>query len=296
MKTLSRIIILSIMFISFSCSPSLNDIKKFAPVENYPEDTYLDTVTVKRALIIVAHDDDDCAMAGTLALLHSKGWKIKQYSFTRHQQEEGMPGHPCEIFSEGNFPIVPDGEYRNPDFYTDIEYMPMKRERFDSVFKKDIITKNLVKLVNEFNPSVIFTLDNEIGGYGHPDHVFLSQMVLDLSRTDAIQPDRIYQSVFTDHMEKQIMEIWLNERLKKWGFPNMYFIAKEVYGVPGMPTPDVEVMITEQAEAKMAYLRGYREDVRKNIRKFIPYYEDFKPEVYFSIFNREFFKIQVIKQ
>lgn len=295
MKTLSQLIILSFIISGFSCSPTLSDLKKFAPVESYPQDTFLDTVSVKRALIIVAHDDDDCIMAGTLSKLHSNGWEIEQFSFTRHLQEEGLSGHPSEIFSEGNFTLVPEKEYRYPQYYSDKEYMPLPREKFDSVFKKDLITRNLIKLVNDFKPSVIFTLDNEIGGYGHPDHVFLSQLVLDLTRADSIHPERIYQSVFTDHMEKEIIEIWLNERLKKWGYPNMYLMAKELYKIPGMPAPDVEINITKYAAAKMAYLRGYREDVRKNIRKFVPYYENFKPEEYFGIFDREFFKVQVIK-
>jgi hypothetical protein len=41
----------------------------------------------------------------------------------------------------------------------------------------------------------------------------------------------------------------------------------------------------------MNYLLAYDEDVRKNIRKFIPYYEAFDAPSYFKIFDREFFRV-----
>ncbi|HRE98056.1 MAG TPA: hypothetical protein PK637_14905, partial [Flavobacteriales bacterium] len=56
----------------------LSDLEKFAPTEIYPEDVFLDTTTNKRAMVIVAHDDDDCAMSGTLFRLKQKGWIIMQ--------------------------------------------------------------------------------------------------------------------------------------------------------------------------------------------------------------------------
>jgi hypothetical protein len=58
-----------------------------------------------------------------------------------------------------------------------------------------------------------------------------------------------------------------------------------------MPEPSVQISITQYAQAKMDYLLAYDEDVRKNIRKFIPYYEEFDAQTYFEIFDREFFKV-----
>ena len=36
---------------------------------------------------------------------------------------------------------------------------------------------------------------------------------------------------------------------------------------------------------------AYEEDVRKNIRKFIPHYEEFDAKTYFGIFNQEYFRV-----
>jgi LmbE family N-acetylglucosaminyl deacetylase len=281
-----------LLTICFGCSPSRDDLKKFAATESFPADTYLDSVKEKRALIVVAHDDDDCTMSGTISKLHSEGWKILNLSFTSHKAEAGIPSHPSTVICDGHEEILSDEIYRNDTDSTDKKYMPFPKADFDKVFLKDKITKALVKRINEFQPTVIFTLDNEIGGYGHPDHVFLSNLLLDLAKADSIHPKKIYQSVFTRHMEHEIIDVWLDKRLKKWGFnENMYSIGKKVYGVEGMPVPTVEINIKSQAQNKMKYLRTYDESVRHDFRKFIPYYEDYDAEVYFGIFDREFFRV-----
>ena len=126
----------------------------------------------------------------------------------------------------------------------------------------------LIAKINEFKPSVIFSVDNEFGGYGHPEHVFLSQLVVDLFLNDSIIADRIYQGVYTDHMEKEIIEKWLYNRMKKYNFPDTYSIAKKTYNLPGMPQPTVQINIIKQAEEKMKYLMSYHYDARKNMKKF----------------------------
>ncbi len=51
-----------------------------------------------------------------------------------------------------------------------------------------------------------------MAAYGHLKHIFISQLVVDLFQSKAIIVNRIYQSVFTDHMEKEIVEAWLGTR------------------------------------------------------------------------------------
>ena len=116
------------------------------------------------------------------------------------------------------------------------------------------------------------------------------QLVLDLFKEGKISVQWIYQSVITKHMEAEI-DKWMKPKMEKWGYPQAGPKANEIYGIEGMPEPDVQINITEQAETKMTYLRTYPENVRKNLRKFIPYYEEFDAEPYFSLFDREFFRI-----
>lgn len=291
MNKLNFLIFVVLTMIIYGCSyvPSLEELNKFAATETYPEDTYLDTVANKKALIIVAHDDDDCIMSGTIAKLTANGWTIKQLSF----QVNKIPGedrNPAYIICEGFEKILEDGLYRPGMDTMKYPYRAIPYEQIEKQYLREKVAAALTQKIIEYNPSVLFTMDNIKGGYGHPDHVFISQLVLDLFQEGKINADRIYQVVITRHMEAEI-DKWLKPQLEKWGYPQTGPTANEIYGIEGIPIPTVQVNISEQAETKMTYLRLYPESVRKNFRKYIPYYEKFDAKTYFSIFDREFFRI-----
>ncbi len=96
-------------------------------------------------------------------------------------------------------------------------------------------------------------------------------------------------------MEAEIVDKWLAEKMKEWGYPNASTIANQLYNIDGMPEPTVQVNIFEVADTKMKYLRAYDEDIRKKLRKFIPYYENFDAKTYLGIFDREFFRVIELK-
>ena len=286
-----RIVIFLLFLVACSHNASIDELKKMAATETYLDDNYLDTVSNKRALVVLAHDDDDCAMSGTIAKLKAAGWQIKQLSLVTHELREGRSNHPASIICQGNEPIVQDAFYRNGLDTMQYPYVPIPKEEMEKQFLRDKITQALVAKIKSFQPSVIFTLDNELGGYGHPEHIFISQLIFDLFKEKAIPTQRIYQSVFTNHMEKEIVDNWLHNRMKNSGYPNATEIAKKLYNLDGMPEPTVQVNIFTQADAKMSYLLSYPETVRKNLRKFIPYFEQFDALTYFTVFDREFFRV-----
>ncbi len=291
MRTIKLITLVVLITTIVACTykPTVEELKKFAATEIYPEDTYLDTVANKRALIIVAHDDDDCVMSGTIAKLTANGWTIKQLSFEVHNTP-GENRNPAHIICEGSEKILEDGLYRLGADTVKYAYMPIPYEEIEKQFLHEKVAAALIARVNEFNPSVLFTFDNIKGGYGHPDHIFISQLVLDLFNESKINAQLIYQVVITRHMEAEI-DRWQKPKMEKWGYPQPGPAADKLYGIDGIPEPDVQINITDQAETKMTYLRTYPENVRKNFRKYIPYYEEFDAKLYFSIFDREFFRI-----
>lgn len=197
--------------------PTVEELKKFAATEIYPKDTYLDTVANKRALIIVAHDDDDCIMSGTIAKLTANGWTIKQLSFEVHNTP-GENRNAAHIICEGSEKILEDGLYRLGADTVKYPYMPIPYEEIEKQFLHEKVAVALIALVNEFSPSVLFTLDNIKGGYGHPDHIFISQLVLDLFKENKINTQFIYQGVITRHMEAEI-DRWQKPKMEKWGYP-----------------------------------------------------------------------------
>jgi LmbE family N-acetylglucosaminyl deacetylase len=165
------------------------------------------------------------------------------------------------------------------------------KEKFVTLFNKPLVEKELIQHVKKFNPSVIFTLDNEIGAYGHPEHVFISQMVLDLSKSGAISPVYVYQNVYTKHMAESIMKR-LADLMQEWGFDgDQWENSKKVYNVNGMPQPTVQVSILKEADTKMEFLESYNERERKTINFYVPAFEEYSADEYFSIFDREFFRV-----
>lgn len=286
-KILIILSIFSIQFVACTEKPAIEELKRFAAVESYPADIFLDTVLNKKAMVIVAHDDDDCAMSGTLAKLKTEGWEVQQLNFVAHNQNESSF---AQLYS-GSESIADDGIYRQGIDTIQYPYVPISRAEMEKQFLREKITKSLIDKINSFKPSAIFTLDNEMGGYGHPEHIYLSQLVLDLHKTKEITTNRIYQSVYTNHMEKEIVDTWLYNRMKKYDFPNPTQLAKDLYDIDGMPEPNVQINISKYADTKMSYLLSYPEEARKSLRKFIPYFEEFDAKTYFSVFDREFFRV-----
>jgi len=285
--------IIACCFLACKTRMTVDGLQKFAATEIYPNDEYLNSVEIKRALIVVAHDDDDCFMAGTIYRLKQEGWVIEQWTLQTTPLEKGTSVHPSTVICNGNKPILDDGDYRNVNPYDSLRlpYLPIPREHFSVVFKTEKVKSALVAKINTFKPTVIFSMDNEMGGYGHPEHVFISQILVDLLQEGKIPAERIYQGVATNHMEEEIIVKYLTPQMEKWGYPSPYLVGREVYKIDGIPEPNVQVDIVPFADGKMRYLRAYSEDAKKNMRKFIPYYEEFDAQSYFGVFNREFFRV-----
>ncbi|MBL7942463.1 MAG: PIG-L family deacetylase [Flavobacteriales bacterium] len=287
--------VLGVFMALIACHPR-EDITGYAAVEKFPEDSLLQGITSKRALIIIAHDDDMCGMAGTISKLNRDGWYIGVMSFSKTPERDSAQIEACRsILDTVMFIKVTTDELRNDLGSAKTPYAAIPKSAFTSVFNYSLITPIYETMINEFNPSVVLTLDNEMGGYGHPEHVFVSQLVVDMAASATIHPKYIYQSVYTNHMENTIMRRHA-EQMKSWGFPgDDWDIAKQTYGVDGMPEPNVQVFIETEAQLKMDYLRSYNERERKVMGFYIPEFERYDPVEYFSVFNREFFRVIAVE-
>lgn len=280
--------LLLFFFILASCAKR-ESIHQFAATETYPEDTILQNISSKRAMVVIAHDDDMCAMSGTMSQLNKKGWEIAVVSFSRSVAQNEAHKKACaHVLNTVHFVDLKPSQYRNDP---DKGYHPIPKTAFDTVFNQSIIIEKYLDKIQSFNPTVIFTLDNEIGGYGHPDHVFISQMVIDLAKETLISPKYIYQSVLSSSTMDKLM-VRRSKLMEGWGYPgDGWEKSKKTYGVNGMPEPTVQFNIESEAKAKMNYLRSYHKGEKKSINFFLPAFEKYDAEEYFEVFDREFFRI-----
>jgi len=286
-----KMLTMAVVLLLHACAPP-EDIQSYLPTETYPADTLLGLLEPRRAMVVIAHDDDMCAMSGTLAMLNQQGWEVAVVSFGKTESRNRAQREACRhILDTVMFVPLSETQYRNDIGQAAHAYAAIPKADFERVFNRSLVEEMLLPMINSFGPTVVFTLDNDIGGYGHPEHVFVSQLVLDAARAGQITPRYVYQSVFTDHMETTIMDRHA-KRLESWGLASdEWDKAKRIYGVNGMPEPTVQIPVTDFAELKMNYLRSYDERERKTIGFFIPAFEDYEAKEYFTLFDREFFHV-----
>ena len=101
------------LFLLTSCKVK-EDITQYAPTETYPEDEILDKLNNKKAMIVIAHDDDMCGMSGTISMLNEKNWEINVLSFTISEERNKAHQKACEnILDSVQFFSITNKEYRN---------------------------------------------------------------------------------------------------------------------------------------------------------------------------------------
>lgn len=271
------------------------NLKSKAATETYPDDAFFDQQSNKTALIIVAHDDDAISSAGTIIKLCKAGWTVKELCFYHQTTDEKLNARnlqrqkdieqvkQIEGLTEFKTVTLP---YRNISDNA-LSYMPMDKKEFSKYYNKDTLLHYIRSFINDNKPSVIFTLDNNIGGYGHPDHVFISQTVLDEcvshAQDSSFTVKEIYQAVFTPSM---------NEKITKQ-LP-AYINALKVY-LADQPLPDVQVNIQDYGSEKKAAMKAYSTE-QNSLRKIWPSYQYYPANIYFSLFNREFFHVIDVKK
>lgn len=266
--------------------------------ERYPADTYLDQEPNKTALIIVAHDDDMIGSAGTIAALVKKGWSIREMCFYqqggRYLLKDSLknPIRKRDLQRvaaiqglKGVDPI--DFNFRR-DMQTEASYMPMPYTQFAVNYYVDSMRQIIADYLKKYRPSVIFTLDDVMGGYGHPDHVFVSQVVRDHCNANAADPafsvKRIYQPVFAPSLAESVLA----------KMP-VYNEAKKVYNSTGMPAPTVQFDISAYASLKKEGMQAYTTE-QNSLKKIWPWYNWYPASVYFKIFDREFYRVVTIRE
>jgi LmbE family N-acetylglucosaminyl deacetylase len=286
-------ILFSIFFaVSYHSFKSPEEILPYRPVENYPNDQLLEKITEKRAMVINAHDDDMCGIVGTLSQLKAKGWKIVVLTIPQSDERNTAHRKACKKLSDS----VAFFSVNYPEFRTDwgtnkTPYSAIPVAEFGNIFHSEKLEQEIIQRVNSFQPSVIFTLDHEIGGYGHPEHVLVCSTVLKLAQTKKINLPYLYQSVYAPSMMEKIMERH-SKRMISWGFPgDGWEKAKQIYQLKTLPQPTVQINIQSEAQVKMNWLFSYNERERKTMDFYVPAFGQYSAEKYFEVFDREFFRV-----
>lgn len=237
-----------------------------------PADNYLAGVKIKRALIVVAHDDDATGCTGTFSKLASEGWELSFICFYNLlTRPEDVPARKKAMLKVAKTSGIKNIEFidfimRNgQDTVKNMgKLLHTPPSEFHTAFKEDSIRFYILRAIEKYQPTVIFSLDDIIGGYGNAEHVIVSKMAHELftkGRVTAPFPvKKIYQAVLLNSYADSIFPAKIN-----------WLEAKNVFSQSGMPAPTVSVDVSAFAKQKRKCFMAFKTEAH-NFRKIWPGY------------------------
>ncbi len=162
-----------------------------------------------RILLVHAHPDDETINNGaTMALYASLGADVTLVTCTRGEEgevlvpglshlassDQDLLGAHREIELANAMKALGISDYRFLGHYRDSGMMGTDQNNRPDVFWQadlDSAARELIKIIEEIKPHVLITYD-EIGGYGHPDHIQAHRVAMRASELATWQIQKIY--------------------------------------------------------------------------------------------------------
>lgn len=249
----------------------------------------------KKALAIFAHPDDEITIIGTMRLLKQQGVETSICYMTRG--EAGLNG---SIIDVSKIKELADtslnklkkqlGQRRTKEVDNIAEILELNdHEMFNfpdsgtSNVPMDSLKKVVRALIEKYKPSILFTLDDKVGLYGHPDHRNVSRAVLEVFQEDKGKSDFSPQKIYQVTLPKQMIVFALK---MADGFRKNY--PKDP--AQGLPEANICVNIsafgTYKRNAMLAHVSQ-----RPTFDDMQPGFATIPPSIYFWIFDREYFHV-----
>jgi N-acetylglucosamine malate deacetylase 2 len=147
----------------------------------------------------------------------------------------------------------------------------------------DSLKKVVRALIQKYKPSILFTLDDKVGLYGHPDHRNVSRAVLEVFQEDKGKADFSPQNIYQVTLPKQMIAFALK---MADGFRKNY--PKDPG--KGLPQADVCVDITPYGTYKRDAMLAHMSQ-RPTFDDMQPGFATIPPNIYFRVFDREYFHL-----
>lgn len=239
----------------------------------------------ERVGVVVAHDDDYLAAAATLQHLVEQGMEVHYLCLTNHNHHGMAEVRRKETHEAMKLLKASSVQILDMDLAdSSVSYLPIPKETFADHYDLELIRSVIEDFVREKKPTAIFTLDHEIGGYGHPDHVVVSQTVHDVlqANSDSLAStlNQIWEIVYADPLEAYVN-----------GEAAVYLKAMEVYEQPGgMPTPNRAFPVGKFGENRLSLIRTHASQ-HNSLKKFFPGYHLYPSWLYNWLYDTEYFRV-----
>ena len=231
-----------------------------------------------RILLVHAHPDDETINNGaTMALYADRGAQVTLVTCTRGEEGEVLvPGLSHLASTEQDLL----GSHRETELALAMKALGISDYRFlgapsrkfrdsgmmgteannrpDVFWQADLDTaaKILVEVVEEVKPHILITYD-EIGGYGHPDHIQAHRVAMRASELSSWQIQKIYWNTIPKSVIAQGME-----KMKEIG--SDFFGAESIDDVPFAKDDEFVTTLIDGAayvDSKMAAMKAHETQI-----------------------------------
>ena len=227
-----------------------------------------------RILLVHAHPDDETINNGaTMALYAALGAKVTLVTCTRGEEGEVLVpglshlasgqkdqlGEHRELELANAMTALGVSDFRFLGHYRDSGMMDTPPNNRPDVFWQadlDIAAGQLVEIIEEVKPHILITYD-EIGGYGHPDHIQAHRVAMRASELSKWQIQKIYWNT----MPKSVIAE---------GMAKMKEIGSDFFGaesVDDLPFAKDDALVTtfidgnDYVEAKLAAMKAHETQI-----------------------------------
>lgn len=234
----------------------------------------------QKVMFIFPHPDDEITCAGTIAKMKANNWEVYLLTLTKGSDEQDKTIRS----NEWNAAAKSLGYDKTllTDFYNNSWEDIMHKKVLFWPESHDSISSLIYNTILDWQPDVLITYDDAIGGYGHPEHFLSAQIVRELftthSGTTGFSPQHLYQITLPLALENFIVA----------DLP-AYKMAIEQYGVEGLPEPDLAVDITPYWPAKRNAAACYQSQA-EILNKFYLLPSNTDTAAHYATFNKEYYR------
>lgn len=264
--------------------------------ENVPKtDTLIPENLPKKALAIFAHPDDEITIIGTMRMLKSQGVETGICYMTRG--EAGLNGSIIDVSKINELADTSLnklkkqlGQRRTKEVDKVASILELNHhEMFNfpdsgtSNIPLDSLKKVVRSLIQKYQPSVLFTLDDKVGLYGHPDHRNVSKAVLQVFQEDREK---------TDFSPKKLYQVTLPKDMIAFALKIAEGFRKNYPKDPqkGLPQADLCVNVAPYGRYKRDCMLAHVSQ-RPTFDDMQPGFATLPPWLYFRVFDREYFHL-----
>jgi len=243
-------------------------------VPRYDIAQWAETNEINKVLVIFAHQDDELLVAGTLAGLDLAGVETMLLTLT-NGDGSGAPGQSTEdriaerAANLNNLAAVLQVDSVEQGFFSDSGFMDVSDDEIKQV---------ILEIINDYQPDTIITWDTVKGLYGHPHHIRVGQLVVELCQENRENPEFPVDVVYGT-----TVSVWLREILKQISpmYQEGYYRVNDEESVE----PEFSLATSDFGDSRRAAFAVYAaEGAVQSLNPFSgsPMLEDF-------VFDREYF-------